>query len=99
MSKFVFKYIQIMDENSNKGGIFKGKSHANGGIPFTVIETKQKIEVEGNEPLISNKALTDPTIKERQGTNKEILTQINKKIGAKGMDEKATEVHAGDTIV
>ena len=37
---------------SNKGGIFKGKSHAEGGIPLVVPETGQQLEVESNEPLI-----------------------------------------------
>jgi len=88
-----------MSENSNKGGIFKGKSHAEGGIPFKIPETGQRIEVESEEPLISNKAVSDPIIRNRKGSNKEILTDINKKVGAKSMDEVATEVHAGDTIV
>jgi len=88
-----------MNENSNKGGIFKGNSHDDGGIDFTVPETGQQIEVEGNEPSIPNEAVSDTTVRERKGTNKEILTDINKKVGAKSMDEVATEVHSGDTIV
>jgi predicted RNA methylase len=87
------------NSNSSKGGIFKGNSHADGGIKFTVPETGQGIEVEGEEPLIPREALTDTTPKTRKGTNKKILHDINKNVGAKGMDEKATEVHAGDSIV
>jgi len=88
-----------MGDNSNKGGMFKGSSHDDGGINFTIPETGKKIEVEGEEPLMSASSLQDPQVRERKGSNKEILTDINKKIGAKGMDSKATEVHAGDAIV
>lgn len=88
-----------MSENKNKGGIFKGNSHANGGIDFVVPETGQQIEVEGNEPLISIEALKSDEIKEYTGTNFQILNKINESVGAKGLDEKANEVHAGDVII
>jgi len=84
---------------SNKGGIFKGKSHAEGGIPLVVPETGQQLEVESNEPLIPNEALESSEIKEYTGTNFQILDKINKSIGAKGLSEKATEIHAGDVII
>jgi hypothetical protein len=83
----------------NKGGIFVGKLHSEGGIPLVVKDTGQSIEVETDEPLIPNEALDNTKIKRRKGTNKEILHNINKEVGAKGMNEKATEVHSGDAIV
>lgn len=84
---------------SNKGGIFMGKLHSEGGIPKVVEETGQAIEVERDEPLIPAEAMQQKTIKKRHGTNVEILHKINKEVGAKGMNEKATEVHLGDAIV
>ncbi len=84
---------------SEKGGIFVGDSHANGGIPLVVVETGQHIEVEGKEPLIPAEVLQKTEVNTREGTNKEILHEINKEAGVKGMDEKATEIHAGDAVV
>ena len=79
--------------------MFMGKLHSEGGIPKVIPETGQSIEVETDEPLITADALKEKTIKKRHGTNVEILDQINKKVGAKGMREKAEEVHLGDAIV
>jgi len=84
----------------NKGGFFiKGKYHSEGGIPLIVKDTGQAIEVEKDEALIPNEALDNTKIKKRSGTNKQILHQINKEIGAKGMDENADTVESGDAIV
>lgn len=85
--------------NKNKGGMFMGKLHSEGGIPKVVVESGQQIEVEGDEPLIPSEAMQDKKVKKRYGTNVEILDEINKGVGAKGMKEKATEVHVGDAIV
>lgn len=82
-----------------KGGIFVGKSHAQGGIDITIPETGQQIEVEGKEPLIPSEALQDQTIKTYTGTNFDILNQINTSMGAKSINQKATSVHAGDVII
>lgn len=84
---------------NQKGGIFVGKSHAQGGIDIVIPETGQQIEVEGNEPLIPREALQDPTIRTYKGTNFDILNQINTSIGAKSITQKATSVHAGDVII
>jgi len=83
----------------NKGGMFKGKTHAEGGIPLVVPETGQSIEVETDEPIVPSEALDNKKVKERKGTNVEILHKINKEVGAKGMNEKATEAHSGDAII
>ncbi len=84
---------------ANTGGMFMGDSHANGGIPIVIVETGKHIEVEGKEPLIPAAVLQDSEVKEREGTNKEILHDMNKEAGAKGMSQKATEVHAGDAVI
>ena len=67
-----------MSDNSGKGGKFRGNSHAKGGIDFTVKGSGKKIEVEGDEPLISSEALRDSAIREYTGTNLQILNYINK---------------------
>jgi hypothetical protein len=42
--------------NAKNGGLFTGKSHAEGGIPAIVTDTGQPIEVEGGEAIITKKA-------------------------------------------
>jgi hypothetical protein len=42
--------------SAKKGGLFVGKSHAEGGIPAIVTDTGQPIEVEGGEAIINKKA-------------------------------------------
>lgn len=42
--------------DAKKGGLFVGKSHAEGGIPAIVTDTGQPIEVEGGEAIINKKA-------------------------------------------
>jgi hypothetical protein len=83
----------------NKGGLFHGALHSEGGIPLIVEESGQHIETEKDEPLIPAEAVKDKKVKRRTGSNIEILNQINKESGAKGMDEVATEVHVNDNII
>jgi DNA topoisomerase IB len=87
-------------EVKNKGGFFiKGKYHSEGGIPLVVNGSGQSIEVEKDEALIPSEAMQDNRTKVRKGSNLEILNQVNKEVGAKGMSENATEVSVGDAIV
>lgn len=88
-----------MSNLKNRGGIFKGALHSEGGIPLVVKDSHIPIEVEGDEPLIPKEALEKKKVKKRFGTNLQILNQINKENGAKGMSEKASEVYSGDAIV
>jgi hypothetical protein len=88
-----------MSSVSKKGGIFKGASHEDGGIPVVVKETGQPIEVEGEEPLIPSEVAKDNTVYTVEGTNKEVLNKVLNKVGAKSINEKATSVHAGDMVV
>jgi DNA topoisomerase IB len=83
----------------NKGGMFQGKLHSEGGIPLVVKGSGQSIEVEKDEPLIPSEAMKSKSIKKVTGTNVEILHKLNKEVGAKGMNDKATEVSVGDAIV
>lgn len=58
--------------NAKKGGLFVGKSHAEGGIPAIVTDTGQPIEVEGGEAIIN---------KEATALHWEELSKINQSAG------------------
>jgi len=65
---------------SAKGGITKGKSHAEGGIPMQVKSTGQMVELEGGEGVINKKNMADTTKHEFEGkmlTKCEIASEIN----------------------
>jgi hypothetical protein len=67
-----------------KGGLFVGKSHAEGGIPVKVKSTGQDIEVEGGEIIINkrNSASTKKnTFNGKEMTNCEVLSEINQQNG------------------
>jgi len=89
-----------MSKIKRKGGFFiTGKYHKDGGIPMTVVESGQNVEIEKDEALIPSEAMDNKKIKKRTGKNIDILHQINKEVGAKGMNEDVDEVHVGDAIV
>ena len=63
-----------------KGGLTKGKSHAEGGIKMKVKSTGQNIEVEGGEVIVNKKNVSDPTKLNFEGEQKttcEILSDLN----------------------
>ena len=63
-----------------KGGLTKGKSHAEGGIKMRVKSTGQNIEVEGGEVIVNKKNVADETTLEFEGEQKttcEILSDLN----------------------
>ena len=67
-----------------KGGLTKGKSHAEGGIKMKVASTGQNIEVEGGEVIVNKKNVADPTKLEFEGEQKttcEILSDLNSRNG------------------
>lgn len=90
---------KMADSINKKGGIFKKRYHSEGGEHFVVKGNGQQIETEKDEPLIPAEAMRDNKIKKRTGINIEIIDNINKEVGAKGMNEEATEVSVGDAIV
>jgi hypothetical protein len=66
--------------NAKDGGFFEGKSHAEGGIKAVNVDTKQPIEVEGNEVIINKRSVADDTLHNFNGkkmTNRQILSEIN----------------------
>lgn len=63
-----------------KGGLTKGKSHAEGGIKMKVESTGQNIEVEGGEVIVNKKNVADKTTLDFEGEQKttcEILSDLN----------------------
>ena len=62
------------------GGLTKGKSHKEGGIPMKVKNTGQNIEVEGGEIIINKKNVADTkkhTFDGKELTKCEIASEIN----------------------
>ena len=87
---------EVIDDKGNKtndgkkGGYFKGRSHAEGGIKAVNVDTGQLIEVEGNEVIITKGAVADNTKREFEGemlTNREILSRINQSGGGVSFEE------------
>lgn len=65
---------------SAKGGITKGKSHKEGGIPMVVKSTGQKVELEGGEGVINKKNMADTELHSFDGkemTKCEVASEIN----------------------
>jgi len=79
-----------LSDDAKDGGLFKGKSHAEGGIKAVNNDTGQLIEVEGNEVIINKRSVADTTKKEFEGemlTNREILSRINESGGGVSFDK------------
>ena len=69
-----------MAQKAAKGGITKGKSHKEGGIPMVVKSTGQKVELEGGEGVINKRNMSDTkkhTFDGKQLTKCEIASEIN----------------------
>lgn len=70
-----------MKKEDLKGGLAKGPSHAEGGIPLVVEDTGQHIEIEGDEFVFDGEVLNKTEVLELEGTPWEIIKQIAKKYG------------------
>ena len=85
----------------NQGGLTKGPSHKNGGIPMVVKSTGQKVELEGGEGVINKKSMSDNTQYKVEGTPRQIASAINE-INGNGVrfDEgaKLTTLEKGGSI-
>lgn len=100
----VFSNTQIMatdteNDSMRDGGMVKGPSHDNGGVKFRVEDTGQLVEVEGREPVITNRAMQSQDVIELEGTNLEVLNQINTGFGGKTMTDPVTSLSGGDTVI
>jgi hypothetical protein len=91
----------------NKGslsGYLVGRTHAEGGIKAVNKSTGQPLEMQGGEVVITAPAVSDNTKREFEGkmmTNREILSEINKRGGgvsfAEGGDVPTSMKHTGAT--
>ena len=78
--KKYFNMIANSKKKLAKGGITKGKSHKEGGIPLKVKNTGQNIEVEGGEGIINKTNMADTKLHDFEGkkmTKCEIASEIN----------------------
>jgi hypothetical protein len=81
----------------SKKGRFIGDSHDDGGIPSEVVETGQKIEIEGDEYYICREAYNSNEIFEfKSKTNLQVLDTLYTKFSCKLVQSKMS---AGDFII
>lgn len=72
----------VITNNARKGGYFKGKSHAQGGMKAIIVDNGNKpIEVESEEVIINKKSVNSNKKLRLEGTPKEILSTINQMEG------------------
>lgn len=83
----------------DSGGIVKGPSHEEGGVPFVVTGTGQAIEVEGREAVITARAFEDKSVYTYKGTNFEILNQINQRYGGNALWEEVESIGPNDFVI
>lgn len=69
----------IPGKDSNNYGLLRGPSHEAGGIKAVVRPTGQFLELEGEEFVTRRSAVKDPTRYKYEGTNLEVLRQMNKR--------------------
>lgn len=81
------------------GGIVVGKSHDDGGVKFKVNGTNTKVELEGKEVVLSSRAFSDPKTYTYEGTNFQILNNINKAYGGNPLTKKVEELGVNDFVV
>lgn len=67
--------------NGKPGGLLKGKTHEDGGIKAVIVDTKEPVELETDEVVITAPAVKDQTVRNYSGTNAEILSEINQSGG------------------
>jgi len=78
-------------------GLFIGNSHSKGGIPSTISDTGQRIEIEGEEYYLCSEAYSSSEkLSFTKKTNKEVLEKIYTKYGCKLNQDI---MNAGDYIV
>lgn len=68
----------------SEGGLIKGASHEEGGVPV-LVDGVEVIEAEGDEVIINKKAVEKKGVKTRRGTNKKILNDINTETGGRAI--------------
>jgi len=64
--------------NANRGGLFGGKSHDNGGVQAIIVDDNNRpVEIELGEVIINKKSVASKKELKLTGNAKEILSSIN----------------------
>ncbi len=63
------------------GGLLVGKSHKEGGIQAVIVDDNSPVELEGEEVILTKKAMNDQGVYTVKGTPKEIASYLNSEIG------------------
>jgi len=67
--------------DGKKGGLLVGNSHDNGGIQAIVTDDNRPVELEGEEVILTKKAMNDTGVYMVKGTPKEIASYLNHEVG------------------
>ena len=89
--------MAISKEIKQRGGIIKGASHRNGGVPF-ILDTGAYLEAEGNEVNIPRELIGSNKIYEFEGTNRKILNKILNLEGC-SLKNEVKEIYSGDIVI
>lgn len=68
---------EIRKQKYARGGVVKGNSHAQGGVPLTVRSTGQQVELEGEEGVINRRSMLSNDVLTLKGTPREIASALN----------------------
>lgn len=67
----------LIDGKGARGGKVRGRRHRDGGEPFTVRGTGQRVELEGGEAVINRRSMASREVLSVTGTPSQIASQIN----------------------
>lgn len=76
--------VDAKELKMEKGGLTKGKSHAEGGIKMVVKSTGQRVELEGGEGVLNKKVMSDDKKYNFEGKNMtacDIASELNQQKG------------------
>lgn len=62
IARSAIQYAAVDSAQFQRGGMLRGKSHAQGGIPFTV-RGESGFEAEGGEAIINKRSMADPLLR------------------------------------
>lgn len=80
---------QVIETNNGKqGGLVAGLPHNQGGVKAVLVDNGAPLEVEKNEVVVTKPAVLDPSQHQYQGTNKEVLNEMNTAAGGNPILEK-----------
>lgn len=72
------------------GGLLEGRSHAEGGIKTLVVDSGQRLEVQGGEAVLMAEAMSLNNKVVCEGTPKGVASAINQLTGGKNFSDDGT---------